>query len=124
MNGQPAKPRRGCFFYGCITGLVLLVLLLVALLFGIHFAMKKLVNQYTDTKPMELPTVQMSQAEIDKVKQRFAGVSRRRSARSARRSPCVLTADEINALIASGPDKQALKGKFYVSLDGDRLKAS
>ena len=26
MTDPAAKPRRGCFFYGCITGLVLLVI--------------------------------------------------------------------------------------------------
>ena len=70
MTDPSAKPRRGCFFYGCITGLVLLVLVLGALMVGLHYV-KKLVNQYTDTQPMEMPTVQMSQGEMDKVKQRF-----------------------------------------------------
>ena len=125
MNEQPAKPRRGCLFYGCITGLVMLVLLLVALLFGIHCGMKKLsglVNQYTDTKPMTLPTVEMSQAHIDKLKQRWQAFEEAvRAQRPA--EPLVLTADEINALIAGGPDKQPMKGKFYVRLDEDRVKA-
>src|ERR1035437_800638 len=85
MTDPAAKPRRGCVFYGCITGLVLLVLVLGGLMVGLHYVRKK-VNQYTETGPLEL------------------------------------TADDINALIASGSDQQALKGKFYVSLDGDKLK--
>ena len=121
MTEQPPKPRKGCFFFGCITSLVLLVLLLGALLLGLHYV-KKLVNRFTDTQPMELPTVQMSQPEIDKVKERFeafkAAVRERRPTK-----PLVLTADEINALIASGPDQQALKGKFYVRLEGNQLKS-
>jgi hypothetical protein len=125
MNEQPPKPRRGCFFYGCITGLVLLVLLLVALLLGIHYGMKKvsvLVNEYTDTTPMTLPTVQMAQADIDKLKQRWQAFEE--AVRTQRPvAPLVLTADEINALIASGPDKQLMKGKFYVRLDENRVKA-
>jgi len=36
MNDQTPKPRRGCFFYGCITGVVLLVIVLGALLVGLH----------------------------------------------------------------------------------------
>ena len=63
----------------------------------------------------------MSQAEIDKLKQRFeafqAAVREQRPTQ-----PLTLTADDINALIASGPEQQALKGKFYVSLEGDQLK--
>ena len=120
MTDPAAKPRRGCFFYGCISGLVLLVMVLGLLMAGLHYV-RKMVNQYTDTKPMELPAVQMSQGEIDKLKQRFEAFQQAvREQRPA--NPLELTADDINALIASGPERQALKGRFYVSLEGDQLK--
>jgi hypothetical protein len=124
MNGQPPKPRRGCLFYGCITGIVLLLFLAISGLIAVHYAKKALtglVNQYTDTKPMTLPAVQMSSADLDKLKKRYADFE---DAVKAQRPqpPLVLTANEINALIASSPDKQALKGKVYVSFDGDRVK--
>ena len=120
MNDATPKPRRGCFFYGCITGVVLLVMLLGALLLGLHYV-KKVVNRYTDTKPMELPTVQMSQAEMAQVKQRFEAFQQAVREQHATK-PLTLTADDINALIASGPDQQAWKGKVYVSLESDQLK--
>jgi hypothetical protein len=120
MTDPAAKPRRGCFFYGCITGLVLLVLVLGALMVGLHYV-KKMVNQYTDTQPMELPTVQMSQAEIGSLKQRFDAFEQAvREQRPAQ--PLALTADDINALIGNARNREALKGKFYVSLEGDQLK--
>ena len=121
MTDQAAKPGRGCFFYGCITGLVLLVIVLGALMVGLHYV-KKMVNQFTDARPMELPTVRMSQGEIDKLKQRFEAFQQ--AVREKRpMKPLVLAADDINALIASGSEREALKGKFYVSLEGDQLKS-
>lgn len=120
MTDQAAKPRRGCFFYGCITSLVLLVIVLGALLVGLHYV-KKMVNSFTETKPMELPTVQMSQAEVDRVKQRFEAFQQTVREQSAT-NPLVLTADDINALIAGSAELQSLKGKFYVRLEGDHLK--
>lgn len=120
MNDQPPKPRRGCFFYGCITGVVLLVIVLGALLVGLHYV-KKMVNSFTDTKPMELPTLQMSKAEIDQVKQRFEAFQQAVREQRATK-PLVLTADDINALIVSGTEPQTLKGKVYVSLEGDQVK--
>src|ERR1035441_2845924 len=120
MTDPAAKPRRGCVFYGCITGLVLLVLVLGGLMVGLHYV-RKMVNQYTETGPMELPALQMSQGEIDKVKQRFE-VFQKAVREQRPTEPLELSADDINALIASGPDRQALKAKFYVSLDGDKLK--
>ena len=124
MNGQPPKPRRGCLFYGCITGVVLLLCLAVGGLIAVHYAKKALtglVNTYTDTKPMMLPTVQMSPADLDKLKKRFADFEEAVKAQRPTQ-PLVLTADEINALIASDPDQKALKDKVYVSFDGDRVK--
>jgi hypothetical protein len=120
VTDQAAKPRRGCFFYGCITSLVLLVIVLGALLVGLHYV-KKMVNSFTETKPMELPTVQMSQAEVDRVKQRFEAFQQTVREQSAT-NPLVLTADDINALIAGSAELQSLKGKFYVRLEGDHLK--
>ena len=120
MNDQPPKPRRGCFFYGCITGVVLLVIVLGALLVGLHYV-RKVVNRFTDNKPMELPTLQMSKAEIDQVKQRFEAFEQEVREQRATK-PLVLTANDINALIASSSDPQVLKGKLYVSLEGDQVK--
>ena len=120
MTDPAVKSRRGCFFYGCITCLVLLALMLGALLVGLHYV-RKMVNQFTDSQPMELPTVQMSQAEMDQVKQRFEAFETAiREQRPA--EPLILAADDINALIANGPQQQDLKGKLYVSLQGDQVK--
>jgi hypothetical protein len=99
---------------------VLLVMVLGALLLGLHY-MKKMVNRYTDVKARELPTLQMSQAEMAQVKQRLE--SFQQAVREQRATkPLTLTADDINALIATGGDQQSLKGKVYVTLDGDQVK--
>ena len=120
MNDQPPKPRRGCFFYGCITGVVLLVIVLGALLVGLYYV-KKMVNGFTDSRPTELPALQMSKAEIDQVKQRFEAFEQAVREQHATK-PLSLTADDINALIASSAEPQTLKGKLYVSLAGDQVK--
>ena len=120
MTDQAPKPRRGCLFYGCITGAVLLVLMLGLLLVGVHYV-RRVVNRFTDTKPMELPTVRMSQAELDKLKQRFDAFEQAvRNQRATK--PLALSADDVNALIANGPNQEALKGRFYVSFQSNQLK--
>jgi hypothetical protein len=124
MNDQPPKPRRGCFFYGCISGLVLLLILAIGGLLAVHYAKKKvtaLIAEYTDSQPATLPTAQISAADLDQLKQRFAAFDQ--AVRAGQPvPPLTLTANEINALVASGKDQQWLKGKVYVSFDGDRLK--
>jgi len=121
---QPAKARRGCFFYGCITSLVLLLVLTIAIIAGVYYVKKKvsgLVANYTDSQPMTLPAVQMSKADLDKLKQRFDSFEA--AVRDQKPTePLVLTAEEINALIATAGDAQKFKGKVYITLDGDKVK--
>jgi hypothetical protein len=120
MNDQPPKKPRGCFFYGCITGLVLLLVMLVGLLLGIHYA-KKMFNDFTDTKPIPLPVVQMSPSEIKSLHERIDAFNKAlKEHRPA--EPLILTADDINAWIATSPGGQSATGKVYVTIEGDQLK--
>jgi hypothetical protein len=118
----PAK-RRGCFFYGCITVLVIMVLCGIAGFFAIRYGLNKFtafVEQYTDTTPMKLPTVQMSSTDYQLLDKRVTAFSDAVNARKAT-LPLVLTGDEINALIANSPAWKALKGKLYVAIEGDQV---
>ena len=120
MNPQAPKPGRGCLFYGCIAGAVLLVVVLGGVLLGLHYV-KTMVIRVTDAKPMELPTVQMSQAEAAQVKARFE--SFQQAVREQRPTkPLALTANDLNALIAGGGEQGPWKGKVYVGFHGDQLK--
>ncbi len=120
MANEGTKRPRGCLFYGGITLLVLLLVILITGLVGLQFA-RRVFNQFTDTKPAVLPTVQMSPADVGNVQRR---VETFRKAVREHRSvpPLALTADDVNALIASDPELQALKGKLYVTIEGDSLK--
>src|ERR1041384_7401970 len=120
MNEQEKRPR-GCLFYGCLTGIVCLVAILVAFLLGLH-QLKKMLTEFTDTSPAPLPATQMSRAEIDKVQDRVNAF--RDAVRAGHPAePLALTGDELNALIATNPDLRPLKGKLYVGIEGGVLKA-
>lgn len=119
MTDQKVPRRRGCFFYGCITGVACLVAILIAGLLGIQ-QFKKLLNNYTDTKPMPLPALKLTPQQIAQVQDRFD--SFRDAVRTGRpTAPLALSADDVNALIASEPEFRGFKDKLYVMIDGDRL---
>jgi hypothetical protein len=121
MNNEPPKRRRGCLFYGCITGIICLVAILLALLLGLH-QFKKVLSQYTDTRPMPLPAAQMDPAQASQVQRRVESFQEAlRGGHAA--SALVLTADDIDALIATSPDFQAMKGKVYVTINESQVKA-
>ena len=117
MTDQPVKRRRGCLFYGCLTSSILVLVVLAGLLLGYL----KILNSFTDTKPMPLPTVNMSDAEMAQVRQRVDAFSQDiRSGRAP--SPLELSGDELNALILTDPNLKTLKGQLYVSIEGNQIK--
>lgn len=116
----PTKPRRGCLFYGCLSGTVCLLAILIAFLLGLY-QLKRMLNFYTDNHPVQLPVVQMSAAEIEAIKQRVEDFQD--AVRTGRPTqPLSLTADEINAMIQNDPNLSGAKGKMYVSIDGSTVK--
>jgi hypothetical protein len=121
MTDEKPRHRRGCFFYGCIAGSLLLSVILVAALVGLRYA-KKLVTDFTDTKPTPFPALKLSQAELDALQQRienFRGAVKQ----GQPAGPLALNSDEINGLIATDPDLKDFKKKLYVIMDGEQLKA-
>src|ERR1700733_13344210 len=107
MTSPPIKRRRGCFFYGCLTSSILMLVVLAGLMLG-YLAIR---NGFTDTKPMPLPEVKMSATEMDQVRHRVDTFRDEiRSGHSP--TPLSLTGDELNALIATDPNLQPLKGKL------------
>src|SRR5205809_4032581 len=99
---EPAK-RRGCFFYGCITVLVLIVLVSIAGFFAIRYGLNKFtafVEQYTETTPMVLPKDPMSATDYQELDKRVTAFADAVNARKPT-LPLVLSGDHINALIAN-----------------------
>jgi hypothetical protein len=119
-QGEAKPRRRGCLFYGCLSGTVCLVAILVAFLLGLY-QLKRMLNFYTDTRPTPLPAVQMTSGEMEQVKQRVETFQD--AVRAGRPTePLTMTADEINAFIATDSNLARVKGKLYVTIEGDRLK--
>src|SRR5947208_368861 len=118
---QQQRTRRGCLFYGCIVGVVFMLMVLAGLLYGVH-QVKKVFNEFTDTKPMPVPTLSLSQTQIDDVHQRVNTFSNA-VAQGKQTPPLVLNSDEVNALLQNSAGNPGMKGKVYVSLQGDKVKA-
>lgn len=122
---QPEKQvsrRRGCLFYGCLTGFVLMLLVLLGLLVGGR-ALKKMYTDFTDDHPTPLPGIKLSDTEVKELRKRVDDF--RESVRAGKPTkPLELTPDEINALIATDEDLAPVKGKLYVlGIEGDKIKA-
>jgi len=118
---QQTKRRKGCMFYGCLGGLIVLLGIVLAGLIGLHYA-KKMYYEFTDSQAMPLPEVKLSQPEIEQLRHRVDDFNEAvRTGKHTR--PLTLSGDEVNALIATDKDFQQLKSKFYVTIEEDKLKA-
>ncbi len=124
-NPDPVPPKkRGCFFYGCITCLILFVIVVIGIFVAFHYVMKfanRMVAEYTDTAPMTLPQSEMPSDQLKQLQERVKIFSAMMDAHS-NTPPLVLTGPEINALLGSSPEMKEFKDKFYVALDGDEIK--
>jgi hypothetical protein len=120
MNETEVKKGRGCFFYGCLTLVVgLLVVALGAVLFVRSFV-NKAIEKYTDTQPMALPKVEVSAAEAAVIQERVKTFKTALDA-STNAEPLALTEKELNGLIAYSPDFADLKDKVYVGIVSNQI---
>src|ERR1700704_1168109 len=106
MTSPPIKRRRGCLFYGCLTSSILMLVILAGLMLG-YLAIR---NGLTDTKPIPLAAGNLHSAEMDQVRHRV-DIFRDEIRSGHSPTPLSLTGDELNALIATDPNLQPLKGK-------------
>jgi hypothetical protein len=113
--------QRCCFFYGCIIASILSLLLLIAVgvvLFVFYRFLGQMIEEYAATAPRELPKIEMPAEQFRTLKERVEAFSA--AVKEGKPTePLALTSDEINALIEERP---SLKGKFYVTIEKDRLK--
>ena len=125
MNDSTQTPKkRGCFFYGCLSLIVVLFLGVLTAVVVAVYATKKLgamAITYTDTAPVQLEKVEVAPAELNAIQQRLATFQQALENQGPAQE-LTLSAREINALIGNEPSLKALKDKLFVSIDGNRIR--
>lgn len=114
----PAREGRGCFFYGC---LVVILLLLLAVGF-ILYALPKAFDGILQDKPGVVPTVAVAVSHYTDVNKRLSDF-RNSLQIHAPTAPLVLTSDDINSIIAYDPKLATMKDKVHVTVVGDEIGA-
>jgi hypothetical protein len=121
MADPQQKRRRGCLFYGGIAALVLIAVMLLGAYLGLRFA-RDVVSQLTDATPMQLPSTQLPPDQMLQLHDRVETFQLAVRA-GDKVEPLELSADELNALIATDPDLAALKNHIYVTIETNQLEA-
>lgn len=122
---NPSIPpkKRGCLFYGCLTLAVVCFVGLALTVLGIRYVSKKLVADFTAAEPQTVESIEIAPEELTTLQSR---VNSFKTALQNPREPqeLVLTAPDINALIAHDPQFKDLAGKVFVMIEGDQVRAN
>ena len=126
-----APPRRkglGCFARGCLILLIFAIVLAIAgfagLYWGLHRNSALFYGSYWLAKtrslaeaPTPVPDFNASEQQIQLVQERWQDFEQK--TRAGQAAEIELSADDINALIATSEDA---RGKVFVSIDGNQLR--
>ena len=126
-----APPRRkglGCFARGCLILLVFAIVLAIACFAGMYWGLHRhsalFYGSYWLAKtrsiaeaPAPVPAFSASDQQIQRVQERWQDFEQK--TRAGQPAEIELSADDINALIATSDD---VRGKVFVSIDGNQLR--
>lgn len=123
MSDIPVRKGRGCFFYGCLTAVVLFLACAVGLYLGARLMVNRAIQKYTVTTPVPVRQVEGTAEEATAVRERFRnfaeGIRSRRAV-----EPLVLSEKDLNLLIRTVPELAQFKDHLYVSIEGRKLRGT
>lgn len=120
---RPETSRPNCLLIGCIlTACVALVLIagVVMLAVKLKHSFEKLVENWTDTVPLELPEVMLSPEEAQALQQRVSAF-REAINSNAETAPLVLSSRDINFLLEHDPEWRLPQGRCYLTIEEEQI---
>ena len=118
--GSPRNKTLGCFAIGCLSIVILGIVMIVGISYWTKNALNTLVNNYTDEAPLVLPEVEISEEDLQSL---VARVEAFRKALDENETDVrlELTPNELNALILHDSEMEKLKGKVYLDIQDRQL---
>lgn len=123
---QTSGKGRGCFFYGCLTLVIVCLVGAIGLYFGTRYAINKLVSQYTAAAPMDIPKVEGTAEEIQGVKDRFNKFAEalKGGQPAGPVEALSLSEKDLNLLINNAPDVAQFRNAIHVAIVDKKLRGT
>jgi hypothetical protein len=117
---NPANQGKGCFFYGCLTAIIISIVLIFGIYFGFRYVLSSVMDEYTQTNSVSLPPLDSSTESYLRVKGRVEEFQQ--AARQNQVSNLELSASELNTYLSSHPGLEGVSDHFRVIIEGSDLK--
>lgn len=124
-SGKPAS--KGCWFYGCITLVVLLVLGAVGAFFAVRYVARTvtaMVQQYSQPEPLKLPEIALSPEEKRDLKQRAEVFTTAMNSSKSDAHELSLSGDELTQLLADSDPSGLLAKAVRLRIEGSDLRGT
>lgn len=110
---------RGCFFWGCLTLLTVLLLTVLLFAFGLKYFLTNFVEPHTATSSTALPSIMLSSDRYSELKGQLINFETEVTA-GKQTEPLTLSAEDVMTLIFTEiPD---LNGMTYLTFEEDKAK--
>ena len=119
---ETTKRGRGCFFYGAITFVLVLIGVMLGIYFGARKAAQAAIANYTATSPADLPRLNLSPADQERIARELAA-NAQRAAQGQGGAELALGEQELNVLLRQAPQVEKVREQIYLQPEGDKLKA-
>ena len=118
-----SEPKgRGCFFYGCLTFLLVSLAVAVGVFFGTRKAIQMVVANFTDTTPAPLPQNHVPPERLRELRQRFEQLNTA-AQRGVADQEFVLEGDELNAFLFDTSELKNFHDQLYFQIETNTVKA-
>jgi hypothetical protein len=118
VTEQPPLPRpkegMGCFAKGCLTLVVVIVVLATAIIGGAWFLYGKAINVYTSTQPVNIHVEEPTDSQFQTAEGKLARLHQ--AIFNNQEIAIDFTAGDINALIARDPGFAGMRGRVRVGI--------
>jgi hypothetical protein len=116
------KKGRGCFFYGCLTVAVVVIIGIIGIYFGVRFFAKQAINRFTTTNGVAIAPVKLPRAQGNAVTQRIEEFKKDlRAGRAA--TPLELTSDELDYFIRNSEGWAHMRDHLHVVITNSHIEA-
>ncbi len=124
---QAPSSSKGCWFYGCIALVVLLLLAGVGAFFAVRYVARtvtSLVNEYSQPEPLKLPEITLSSDEKRDLRQRADTFNTALNTGKAETQELSLSGDELTQLLADSDPSGVLGKSVRVRIEGSDIRGT